>query len=203
MRTISRLIKSLHLQAIFVASLVASCGGGGGGGGGGSDSNYAGNIAIDIERDHIDSGDLNNINIEVVGLNPDGSILKIRLSKSLSLVRGTPLLFAGRDEERQISVDEKVSTENENFLVFFLYPQDAINGDFVSLSFKVKGMSADKRGFIEVDLDNNDPSVSDKSEFDPNAPRFTAKERRSIYVDTDTSEPTPTPTPSGTETPSN
>jgi hypothetical protein len=86
-------------------------------------------------------------------------------------------------------------------VVFFLYPNEAINGDFISLSFKVKGLSGDKRGFIEVDLDNNDPNVSDSSEFNPSAPRFTAKERRSIYVETDTSEPTPTPTPSGTETP--
>ena len=190
-----------QLKAILIASLALGCGGGGGGGS--SDSNYAGNIAIDLERDHIDSGDLNNIKIEVVDLNPNGSILKIRLSKSLSYVRGSGLLFAGREEEREISADDKATTDTENFVVFFLYPNEAINGDFISLSFKVKGLSGDKSGFIEVDLDNNDPSVPDSGEFNPSAPRFTAKERRSIYVDSDTSEPTPTPTPSGTETPGN
>jgi len=201
MTAISNLKSSFgkHIVTILIASLALGCGGGGGGGS--SDSNYAGNIAIDLERDHIDSGDLNNIKIEVVDLNPNGSILKIRLSKSLSYVRGSGLLFAGREEEREISADDKATTDTENFVVFFLYPDEAINGDFISLSFKVKGLSGDKRGFIEVDLDNNDPSVPDSDEFNPNAPRFTAKERRSIYVDSDTSEPTPTPTPSGTGTP--
>jgi hypothetical protein len=198
MKSNSRSRLPIRIIAI-VACLITACGGGGGGGQ--SDSNYAGNIAIDLERDHIDSGDINNVNIEVVDLNPKGSVLKIRLSKSLSLVRGSPILFPGRDEERSIAADDKVSTENENFVVFFLEPSEAIGGDFVALSFKLKAVSGDTDGFIEVDLDNNDPSIADDKEFNADSPRFTAKERRSIFVDADTSEPTPTPTPSGTETP--
>jgi hypothetical protein len=190
-------MKLLHL--LILVSIITACGGGGGGGS--SDSNYAGNIVIDLERDHIDSGDINRISLEAVDINPKGSLLKIRLSKSLLYVKGSAVLFPNREEERPTSPDDRVATDEERFLVFFLYPSDAIGGDFVSLSFDVKGITGDKSGFIEVDLDNNDPSIADSLEFDPSAPRFTAKERRSIYIDSDTSEPTPTPTPSGTQTP--
>jgi hypothetical protein len=190
------------ILTIALATLITACGGGGGGGGG-SDTNYAGTIALDLERDHIDSGDLNRVSLEVVDINPNGSLLKIRLSKSLLYVKGSAVLFPNRDEERQTSPDDRVATDNERFLVFFLHPSDALGGDFISLSFNVKGITGDKRGFIEVDLDNNDPSIPDSQEFDPKSPRFTPKERRSIYVDSDTSEPTPTPTPSGTQTPEN
>lgn len=185
------------LQTIAIATLLTACGGGGGGES--SDSNYAGNIAIDLERDHIDSGDINRISLEVVDINPNGSLLKIRLSKSLLYVKGSAVLFPQRNEQRPTAPDDRVATDDERFLVFFLYPHDALGADFISLSFNVKGITGDKDGFIEVDLDNNDPSIPDIQEFDPNAPRFTAKERRSIYIDSDTSEPTPTPTPSGTE----
>jgi hypothetical protein len=187
------------LRALILATIITACGGGGGGGS--SDSNYAGNIVIDLERDHIDSGDINRVSLEVVDINPNGSLLKIRLSKSLLYVKGSAVLFPQREEERPTSPDDRVATDDERFLVFFLYPSDAIGGDFVSLSFNVKGITGDKSGFIEVDLDNNDPSIADSQEFDPSAPRFTAKERRSIYIDSDTTEPTPTPTPSGTQTP--
>ena len=192
------------LRAILIASLITACGGigggGGGGGGGESDSNYAGNIVVDLERDHIDSGDINRVSLEVVDINPNGSLLKIRLSKSLLYVKGSATLFPNREEERPTTPDERAETENERFLVFFLYPGDAIGGDFVSLTFNVKGLAGDKSGFIEVDLDNNDPSIPDSQEFDPDSPRFSAKERRSIYVDGEPSEPTPTPTPAGTGT---
>lgn len=187
------------LRAIILATIMTACGGGGGGGS--SDSNYAGNIVMDLERDHIDSGDINRVSLEVVDINPNGSLLKIRLSKSLLYVKGSAVLFPQREEERPTSPDDRVATDDERFLVFFLYPSDAIGGDFISLSFNVKGITGDKAGFIEADLDNNDPSIVDSQEFDPSAPRFTAKERRSIYIDSDTTEPTPTPTPSGTQTP--
>ncbi len=185
-------------RIIVIATFITACGGGSGGGS--SDSNYAGDIVLDLERDHIDSGDINRVSLEVVNINPKGSLLKIRLSKSLLYVKGSAILFPNRDEQRPTIPDDRVATDEERFLIFFLYPEDALGGDFISLSFNVKGITGDKRGFIEVDLDNNDPSIPDAQEFDPNAPRFTAKQRRSIYIDSDTSEPTPTPAPSGTET---
>ena len=188
------------LYALAIVMYLTSCGSGGGGG---SDSNYAGNIVVDLERDHIDSGDMNRISLEIVDINPQGSILKIRLSKSLQYAKGSAVLFPNRREERTITPDDRFATENERFLVFFLYPRDAISGDFMSISFNVKGITGDKNGFVEVDLDNNDPKIPDSREFDPAAPQFTAKERRSIYIEPDSTQPTPTPTSIETDSAAN
>lgn len=180
------------LYTLSLAFFLTSCGGGGGGG---TDSNYPGNIVIDLERDHIDSGDMNRISLEVVDINALGSVLKVRISRSLQYVRGSATLFPNRREERPLAPDDRYSTDNERFLVFFLYPRDAIGGDFISLSFDLKAVSGDKEGFIEVDLDNNDPKIPDGREFNPMSPQFTAKERRSIYIEPDSTQPTPTPMP--------
>jgi hypothetical protein len=82
--------------------------------------------------------------------------------------------------------------------VFFLYPDNAIDGKFFSLRFKMKATKGDKDAFIQVDLDNNDPSVSDSTEFKSSDPRFSPLIERGLYIAPDASEPTPTPVPSGT-----
>jgi hypothetical protein len=182
---------------IATMSLLYACGGGGGGG---SSENYAGDVFLDLESDHIDSGDLNKISIEVTDINPEGSVLKIRMSRSLRYVKSSAVMFPDREEEMRVSPSEEASTDYERYLVFFLSPEDALGGDYISLNFTVKAVSGDEDGYIEVDLDNNDPSVSDSQEFKVSAPKFTAKQHRSIFIELDSSEPTPTPTPGGTVT---
>jgi hypothetical protein len=186
---------------ILAAGFLCSCGGGGGGG---SEDNYAGDVWFDLERDHIDSGDLTKVSVEVASLNRSGSILKFRTSRSVRFVKSSAVLFPDRDEEMRISPDEDVATDFERYIVFFLDPDQALGGDFISLEFTVKGVSGDEDGFIEVDLDNNDGNIPDDREFRPGAARFTAQQRRSLYVEPESSEATPTPaagTPSPTATP--
>ena len=201
MRYIS--IKSALRSAVVGSSLVlvASCGGIGGGGGGGSTVNYEGDFYLDLERDHIDSGDLNRISVEVANLNPEGSILKLRISRSLRYVTNSGVLFPDRDEERAVAPDELASTDSERYIVFFLDPRDAIGGDYISLKFTLRAVAGDEDGYIEVDLDNNDPSIPDSREFSGDNARFTAKERRSIFIEPDSSEPVSTPTPATSGTP--
>lgn len=186
-------MKKLSLFAL--ASILISCGGGGGGS---SETNYSGNVTLDIERDDLDSGDLTGVGIEVDNLNPNGAILKIRSSKSLRYVKNSAIRFPDRKEEARISPSDEVSASDARYLVFFLYPHNAINGKFISLGFKMKATKGDKDAFIQVDLDNNDPSVSDSSEFKASDPRFSPLIERGLYIAPDASEPTPTPVPSGT-----
>jgi hypothetical protein len=116
-------------------------------------------------------------------------------------------MFPDREEEMRVSPTEDVATDYERYVVFFLEPEQAIGGDYVSIRFTLKAIAGDEDGFIEVDLDNNDPNVADSREFKPSAARFTAKQRRSVYVEPESSAPTPTPgaettgTPTGTGTP--
>jgi hypothetical protein len=185
------------LSLIALISILTSCGGGGGSS---SDTNYSGDVTLDIERDDLDSGDLTRLNLDVDNLNPDGAILKIRSSKSLRYVKNTAIQFPDRDEETRISPAEDVSASDARYLVFFLYPHHAINGRFISLQFKMKAVKGDKDAFIQVDLDNNDPSVSDSSEFKASDPRFSPLIERGLYIAPDANEPTPTPVASGTVT---
>ena len=192
-----------RVLVMLSAALLYACGGiGGGGGGGGSGENYSGDVWFDLEKDHLDSGDLMNVTVEVGGLNPKGSILKFRTSRSLRFVKSSSIMFPDREEQVRVSPAEDVATEYERYVVFFLDPDRAIDGDYVSLEFTLKAVAGDEDGFIEVDLDNNDPNVADSREFKPGSARFTAKHRRSVYITPETSAPTPTPGPSTTGTPS-
>jgi hypothetical protein len=197
--------QTLSFKALLVAGIVgilASCGGiGGGGGGGGSSANYEGDLYLEVERDHIDSGDLNRITAEVANLNPQGSILKFRISRSLRFVANSAVFFPGRDERRSVTPDVVDSTENERYIVFFLDPREAIDREYVSLQFNLRAVAGDEDGFIEIDLDNNDTTIADRREFSVENAKFTAKDRKSIYIEPDSSTPNSTPTPAASGTP--
>jgi len=182
--------------SLLFTFILCSCGGGGGGGG--SESNVAGNLSLQIERDNLDSGDLTQVRLEVRDLNEGGAILKVRSSTSLRYVRNTAVLFPDRDEELRVSPSTDQGTDNERYLVFFLSADDALGGDFVELEFTMKATKGDRDAFIEVDLDNNDPNIADSKEFSITSPRFSAVEARGLYIEPDASDPTPAPEPSGT-----
>lgn len=193
-------MKKLLLVALI--STISSCGGiGGGGGGGGSSANYAGNVYLELERDYLDSGDLSRVKIEINDLNPDGAILKIRTSRSLRYNPNSGLLFPDRDEQRRVSPSEESTSDTDRFVVFFLYPRNAIDEHFISLQFDIKAATGDEEAFLEVDLDNNDPNIPDSLEFRSNDPRFSALERREIYIEPEDGEPEATPTPAATGSP--
>lgn len=178
--------------------ILSSCGGGGGGGG--SDSNFAGNLSLEVERDNLDSGDLTQVRIQVRELNEAGAILKIRSSTSLRYVRNTAVLFPERDEELRVSPSTDQATDNERYLVFFLSSEDALGGDYIELELTMKATKGDNDAFIELDLDNNDSNIPDSKEFSITSPRFSAVVERGLYIAPDASEPTPTPAASGTAT---
>lgn len=187
-----------RLVILFLVTMLISCGGGGGGGG--SDTNFTGDLSLDLERDDLDSGDLTQVKIEVRDLNENGAILKIRTSTSLRYVRNTAVLFPHRDEELRVSPSTDQATDNERYLVFFLSPDDAIGGDYIQLELTMKATRGDEDAFIELDLDNNDANIPDSKEFSITSPRFSAVVERGLYIARDVSEPTPTPEPSGTAT---
>lgn len=196
----------IAIQKPLLLTLVlgfTSCGGLGGGSGGGSSPNDAGDVSLTVEKDYLDSGDLNQVNVEVANLNRDGIVLKIRTSKSLRYVQNSAILFPDRKEKSRLSPAEEASTNQERYLVFFLDRQDALGDDYIALRLDIKATEGDEDAFVEVDLDNNDPNVPDSKEFKSSAPRFSAIERRGVYIAPDASEQAdPTPTAAVTASPS-
>ena len=203
-----RISKMLRIAILLAAptalsAAIASCGGigGGGGGDGGGTANYPGSLSLSVERDRIDSGDMNRVQIEINDLNPDGAILKFHYPNSLRYVENSAILFPDREEQSDISPYDEVSIDGERYLVFFLYPSSALNDVFISLEFDLKATKSDSEAYVEVDLDNNDLNIVDRLEFKASSPRFSALERWDIVIEAESTDPTPTPGP--TKTPRN
>ena len=167
-----------------LSAAIASCGGGGGGGSddGSGTANYPGSLTLSVERDRIDSGDMDRVRIEINDLNPAGAILKFHYPNSLRYVENSAILFPDREEQSDISPYDEVSIDGERYLVFFLYSSSALNDAFISLEFDLKATKSNSEAYVEVDLDNNDLNILDSLEFKASSPRFTALERWDIVI---------------------
>lgn len=169
---------------LILCILSTACGGlGGDGGGGGLPENYEGDVYLELERGHIDSGDLNKVEIEIVHLNKNGAILKIKIPRSLKYVPHSTVFFSERENSFRQEPTIQAANETERYIVFFLDSSDTIDGDYVSLTFNLKAVSSDEEAYIEIDLDNNDPSIIDSREFKIENPKFTARQRHDIYIE--------------------
>jgi hypothetical protein len=180
--------------------MFAACGGGGGGGS--SDTNNPGEVTLQVEKSYMDSGDLTGVRAEVFDINPNGVILKIRYPKSLRYVKDSAVFYKGEDEERPVAPNTEATDDENRYLVFFFSRRSANGDSYISVDFDLKAVSTDLEAFVEVDLDNNDPTVLDRDEFKVSAPRFTALQTWEIDIEgeeDDSQTPggsaTPTPTP--------
>lgn len=187
------------LLGASLSALIASCGGGGGSSSSSSDSpNDPGDVSLNVEMSQMDSGDKTRVSTEIQNINPSGVILKFHYPAALKFVVGSAVLFPGQDEEVQIQPFEEAVLNKQRYLVFFLYPSSAINDSYVSISFDLKAIKSNPDAYVEVDLDNNDPSIRDSQEFNSSNPRFSALEKWDIEIIGESTDPTPTPAPTRT-----
>ena len=197
-RTIAR---SLALIATGIA--VASCGVGGGGGGGGSDTsdNYPGYTDFQVERDSLDSGDLTNVTLTAYDINEDGIFIKFHYPSSLSFQYGSAMTYAGDAETWQASAPfDSATIGSDKYLVFSVARPPADQTNRVAISFTLRAISGDPSAYIEVDLDNNDPTVPDSKEFNSTDPQFSSDDRWNISIGGPVAA-TPTPAATGSATP--
>lgn len=197
-----------------MALTVASCGvGGGGGGGGGSgednDGNYPGYTDFQVERDYLDSGDLTDITLTVYDINSDGIFVKFHYPPALRYMGGSSMTYSG-DSEAWVGTEpfDSATTSSGKYLVFRVSrpPEDQTNR--VAIGFTMRATGGDPSAYIEVDLDNNDPTIPDNIEFNSKDPQFYSDDRWNINIaGTPLATPTPaatgsaTPAPTGSETP--
>ncbi len=196
-----------------MALTVASCGVGGGGGGGGSDSandgNYPGYTDFQVERDSLDSGDLTDVTLTVYDINQDGIYVKFHYPPSLRYMAGSSMTYIG-DAQSWVSTEPfaATTTSTGKYLVYRVSrpPQNETNR--VAIGFTMRATGGDPSAYIEVDLDNNDPTIPDSQEFNSMDPQFYSDDRWNIAIaGTPLATPTPaatgsaTPAPSGSATP--
>ncbi len=188
------------LIPVAIALTIASCGGGGGGGGE-SDTNYPGYTEFQVERDSLDSGDLTNVILMVHEVNNDGVFVKFHYPSSLRYQVGSAMMYSGDDESWTSTAPfDSASIESDKYLVFRISrpPQDQTNR--VAIAFTVRAVSGDPSAFIEVELDNNDPTIADEQEFNSADPQFSSDDRWNISIG-GAPAPTPTPVETGSATP--
>jgi hypothetical protein len=189
------------ITTCITALTVASCGGGGGGGGGGSSSgdgsNDPGYTTFQLERDSLDTGDITNASVTVYDINPQGVVLKFYYPLSLRFLPNSAFIYTGNSETPEAVTPIGATTEEGRYLVFFLSPAPDGEPNQRTVQINLKAVSGDQEAFLEIDLDNNDPTIPDSYEFNAGKPNFTAIDRFNVDIG---GKPAGTPTPVGTGT---
>jgi hypothetical protein len=188
-----------------MALTVASCGVGGGGGGGGSDSandgNYPGYTDFQVERDSLDSGDLTDVTLTVYDINQDGIYVKFHYPPSLRFIPGSAITYSGDAQSWSATAPfDSATTSNGKYLVFRVSPPPEDQTNRVGIGFTMRATGGDPSSYIEVDLDNNDPTIPDGLEFNSKDPQFYSDDRWNISI-AGTPIATPTPAATGSATP--
>ena len=192
------------LIPVAIGLTIASCGGvggGGGGGGGSAESNYPGYVEFHVERDSLDSGDLTDITATVADINHDGVFLKFHYPSSLAYRSDTAIMHSGDADSWTVTAPfDSATNGTDKYLVFRVSrpPEDQTNR--VSIGFTLRAVSGDPSAYVEVELDNNDPSIPDNLEFSDSYPQFSSDDRWNISI-AGPAAPTPTPAATGAATP--
>lgn len=197
LKTIRRL-----LVPVAIGLTMASCGGGGGGGGGGgAESNYPGYVEFHVERDSLDSGDLTDITVTVTDVHRDGVFLKFHYPSSLAYRSGSAIMHSGDEESwTMTSPFDAASNGADKYLVFRVSPPPEDQNNRVRVGFTLRAVSGDPYAYVEVELDNNDPSLPDNLEFHDSSPQFSSDDRWNISI-AGTPAATGSATPAATATP--
>jgi hypothetical protein len=204
----SRALRALEYLLICsaMALTVASCGVGGGGGGGGdgqdgNGGNYPGYTDFQVERDALDSGDLTDVTLTVYDINQDGIFVKFHYPPSLRYMNGSSMTYTG-DSESWVGTEPfaATTTSTGKYLVYRVSRPPENETNRVAIGFTMRATGGDPSAYIEVDLDNNDPTIPDNIEFNSRDPQFYSDDRWNIQI-AGTPLATPTPAATGSATP--
>lgn len=188
------------LIPVAIGLTIASCGGGGGGGGE-AESNYPGYVEFHVERDSLDSGDLTDITATVLDINRDGVFLKFHYPASLAYRSGSAIMHSGDAESwTTVTPFDAATVGTDKYLVFRVSRPPEDDNNQVSIGFTLRAVSGDPSAYVEVELDNNDPSIPDELEFNDSYPQFSSDDRWNISI-SGPPAPTPTPVATGSATP--
>lgn len=172
-----RLHTPLFLIVCIVCTLTA-CGGGGGGGG-----EFTGPAIVNVSSSAttIDTGDRVNVTVYIQEVNPDGIVLKIRTPLGLSYIVDSGSLTVNNI---QLNIDPTANKADSthNYLVYFLNRSIFGENNMGEVRVIFEGTAEIAEGEIEVDSDIDNPEISNTTEFDVTAPKFSAEDAQAIIV---------------------
>lgn len=166
-----------------------------GGGGGSSDNNSSSGAAeasVRTSPNNIDVQDRTEVRISLKKVNRNGIVVKIKYPRKLEYVAATSFLKVD-GEDKDVNPDVSASVDSKSYLAFF-FPRsffgdvsDNEDDEEVSspgeLRFELVGRERLTQGAIEIDVDVDDPTISNPGEFDPSSPAFQTESEASIEVE--------------------
>lgn len=161
---------------------MAACGGGGSGDEIVEDFFGAGTVRIVAAPRTLDTGDRTKVAIEINDVHPDGIILKVYYTEALGYVVDSSLLIVDGDELDIGPSFNGLDGDEGVFLVYFIPADDFGDDNKGTLSFELRAKSAVEDGEVSVDIDVDDPLISNDTEFDVNEPEYLAESETSITV---------------------
>ena len=171
---------------------------GGGGGGGVSSAPDPAHVTIDANPSSIDSGDRTAVTVDIYDVNDLGISLKIRYPTGLDYVVSSAHLEIDGQTYSAIPAGSEQSSSEYSYLVFY-FSKSVFGDESGRLSLFLQGNGA-VDGQVQVDVDLDDPTLSNSSEFTVTDPKFNAQDAAGIEVRDDSSPSTASP--SATATPS-
>lgn len=175
---------------LFSSLFIISCNSGGGDDAGPGSSGAA-EVSVTTSPKTIDVQDRTMTRIRLADVNRNGIVVKIRFPSKLEYVSGTSYLKV-EEEDRDVNPDVSVQDGSKRYLVFF-FPRsyfgdvpDSEDEDEGSetgeLRLELVGRERLSSGTIEVDVDVDDPTIPNSSEFTLDNTAFQAESDASIEV---------------------
>lgn len=132
---------------------------------------------IDVTPFRIDTGDKTTVTVLLRNLESEPVIVKVSVPVELFYVTDSAFIV-----EDGVLIDTGPIENSDGFLGFFFYPSDYSRDGTLELIFEIEAASDLALGSVGVDVDFNDPDISDRTEFDTTAPQFTAQATDDVGV---------------------
>lgn len=164
--------------ALVMLTLI-SCGGGGGGG-----DDFIGAAVVELEASPtiIDTADRMLVKARLSEVNENGVALKFRFPPGLSYVNSSSSLTA---DEKALDISPTVNQEEGNFrfLVYYIKQSSFGPDKRGTVEFLLEGVSRVIQGELQVDVDVDNPLISNDKEFDSKNPDFAAEDYVEVKVE--------------------
>jgi len=176
---VEKMIRVTCLACLFALLLMPACG---------SDADFDDDdqgaaffVDVSVEPSHIDSGDRTTVRINFGNLQDPAVAIKVRFPEQLSYVDRSGYFVIGGEVFRDVP-DDGGTASPYSFVVFYFRTAELSLDPTGELVFELEGFSDIRDGKVGVDIDIDNPDISNLEEFSISDPRFDALAEDDIQV---------------------